>query len=182
MFDGYGMPILPLDWLSASLYLIDFYFQLHGSKDLQRTATDVVILLVNNHTLQENSDLLLEGVLDAICVILRFWCELDIPHRLLMAYAHMFNTNFETVFNFLSSTKKLTDQNALAYIISEGFCDTFKGLERENQKLVTLVLSKVLTYSMIHPDLPIHKMIVKGERFHSIETKNWGSTIMHVPI
>lgn len=126
---------------------------------IDKVASDIVTLLLKNHTLQEDINPLMKGVLGRIDKV---FIPTDI-RSLLMVYVRTMNANFDAVFSFLSTTPhELGKQSALAIVIS-GWCKQLENFECEGRKLVAQALCRILVYGVTHQDSPLRNITFQGE-------------------
>lgn len=128
------------------------------------TATFVgrlVTTLIKNvgNNLGENLDLLLKAVLSKM----QSAETLIVMQSLLMIYAHLINTQFDAVLNFLSTVPGPTGQSALAFVLSEWVSRQRLFLGRYERKVATVALCKILEYGVTHGDSRLDEITVKGD-------------------
>lgn len=128
------------------------------------TATFVgrlVTTLIRNvgNNLGENLDLLLKAVLSKM----QSAESLVVTQSLLMIYAHLINTQFDAVLNFLSTVPGPTGQSALAFVLSEWVSRQRLFLGRYDRKVATVALCKILEYGVTHGDSRLDEITVKGD-------------------
>lgn len=128
------------------------------------TATFVgrlVTTLIRNvgNSLGENLDLLLKAVLSKM----QSAEALIVMQSLLMIYAHLINTQFDAVLNFLSIVPGPTGQSALAFVLSEWVSRQHLFLGRYDRKVGTIALCKILEYGVTHGDSRLDEITVKGD-------------------
>ncbi|XP_024868417.1 importin-9 isoform X2 [Temnothorax curvispinosus] len=145
-------------------YILQIIAQLLNPQSSEFTATFVgrlVTTLIRNvgDTLGENLDLLLKAVLSKM----QSAETLIVMQSLLMIYAHLINTQFDAVLNFLSTVPGPTGQSALAFVLSEWVSRQHLFLGRYDRKVGTIALCKVLEYGVTHGDSRLDEITVKGD-------------------
>lgn len=115
------------------------------------------------NTLGENLDLLLKAVLSKM----QRAETLTVVQSLLMIYAHLINTEFDAVLNFLSTVPGPTGQSALAFVLSEWVSRQHLFFGRYDRKVATVALCKILEYGVTHGDSRLNEITVKGDEIFS---------------
>lgn len=111
----------------------------------------------------ENLDLLLKAVLSKM----QRAETLTVVQSLLMIYAHLINTEFDAVLNFLSTVPGPTGQSALAFVLSEWVSRQHLFFGRYDRKVATVALCKILEYGVTHGDSRLNEITVKGDEIFS---------------
>lgn len=121
----------------------------------------LVTTLIRNvgNSLGENLDLLLKAVLSKM----QSAETLVVMQSLLMIYAHLINTQFDAVLNFLSTVPGPTGQSALAFVLSEWVSRQHLFLGRYDRKVATVALCKILEYGVTQGDSRLDEITVKGD-------------------
>ncbi|KAL6428614.1 hypothetical protein ACFW04_007913 [Cataglyphis niger] len=145
-------------------YILEIIAQLLNPQSSEFTATFVgrlVTTLIRNvgNNLGENLDLLLKAVLSKM----QSAESLVVTQSLLMIYAHLINTQFDAVLNFLSTVPGPTGQSALAFVLSEWVSRQRLFLGRYDRKVATVALCKILEYGVTHGDSRLDEITVKGD-------------------
>ncbi|KAL6255028.1 hypothetical protein P5V15_013362 [Pogonomyrmex californicus] len=145
-------------------YILQIIAQLLNPQSSEFTATFVgrlVTTLIRNvgDSLGENLDLLLKAVLSKM----QSAETLIVMQSLLMIYAHLINTQFDAVLNFLSTVPGPTGQSALAFVLSEWVSRQHLFLGRYDRKVATIALCKILEYGVTHGDSRLDEITVKGD-------------------
>lgn len=109
--------------------------------------------------LGENLDLLLKAVLS------KMQCSetLIVMQSLLMVYAHLINTQFDAILNFLFTVPGPTGQSAFAFVLSEWVSRQHLFLGRYERKVSTVALCKILEYGVTQGDSRLDEITVKGD-------------------
>ena len=120
-----------------------------------------MITLIRNvgNNLGEHLDLLLKAVLSKMQRV----STLTVMQSLLMIYAHLINTEFDAVLNFLSNVPGPTGESALAFVLTEWVSRQnlfFGGYDR---KVSIVALSKILEHGVTNDDSRLNEILVKGE-------------------
>ncbi|KAM0731153.1 Importin-9 [Formica fusca] len=145
-------------------YILEIIAQLLNPQSSEFTATFVgrlVTTLIKNvgNNLGENLDLLLKAVLSKM----QSAETLIVMQSLLMIYAHLINTQFDAVLNFLSTVPGPTGQSALAFVLTEWVSRQRLFLGRYDRKVATVALCKILEYGVTHGDSRLEEITVKGD-------------------
>ncbi|XP_070158231.1 importin-9 isoform X2 [Polyergus mexicanus] len=145
-------------------YILEIIAQLLNPQSSEFTATFVgrlVTTLIKNvgNNLGENLDLLLKAVLSKM----QSAETLIVMQSLLMIYAHLINTQFDAVLNFLSTVPGPTGQSALAFVLTEWVSRQRLFLGRYDRKVATVALCKILEYGVTHGDSRLDEITVKGD-------------------
>lgn len=109
--------------------------------------------------LGENLDSLLKAVLSKM----QRAETLTVMQSLLMVYAHLINTEFDAVLNFLSTVPGPTGQSALAFVLVEWVNRQQLFFGSYDRKVTTVALSKILEYGVTHDDSRLNEITVKGD-------------------
>jgi len=121
----------------------------------------LVTTLIRNvgDSLGENLDLLLKAVLSKMQSVE----TLTVMQSLLMIYAHLINTQFDAVLNFLSTIPGPTGQSALVFVLTEWVNKQYLFLGKYDRKASTFALCKILEYGVTHGDSRLEEITVKGD-------------------
>ncbi|XP_029043182.1 importin-9 isoform X1 [Osmia bicornis bicornis] len=154
-------------------YVLQIVGQLLNPQSSEFTATFVGRLVTTlirkaGNTLGENLDLLLKAVLSKMQRVE----TLTVVQSLLMIYAHLINTEFDAVLNFLSTVPGPTGQSALAFVLSEWVSRQHLFFGRYDRKVATIALCKILEYGVTHGDSRLNEITVKGDQIFSECTGN----------
>ncbi|XP_033214886.1 importin-9 [Belonocnema kinseyi] len=114
------------------------------------------------NTLGENLDLLLKAVLSKM----QRTETLTVMQNLLMVYAHLVNSAFDAVLNFLSTVPGPTGQSALAFVLSEWVSRQHLFFGNYDRKVASVALCKLLEYGVTHDDLRLNEITVNGEEIY----------------
>ncbi|OAD62485.1 Importin-9 [Eufriesea mexicana] len=149
-------------------YILQIVAQLLNPQLSEFTATFVGRLVTTlirkaGNTLGENLDLLLKAVLSKM----QRAETLTVVQSLLMIYAHLINTEFDAILNFLSTVPGPTGQSALAFVLSEWVSRQHLFFGRYNRKVATVALCKILEYGVTHGDSRLNEITVKGDQIFS---------------
>ncbi|KAL2717247.1 importin-9 [Vespula squamosa] len=149
-------------------YILQIIAQLLNPQSSEFTATFVgrlVTTLIRNvgSTLGENLDLLLKAVLSKM----QRAETLTVMQSLIMIYAHLINTEFDAVLNFLSTVPGPTGQSALAFVLSEWVSRQHLFFGRYERKVATVALCKILEHGVTHDDSRLKEITVKGDQIFS---------------
>ncbi|XP_026671406.1 importin-9 isoform X2 [Ceratina calcarata] len=149
-------------------YILQIVAQLLNPQSSEFTATFVgglVTTLIRKagSTLGENLDLLLRAVLSKM----QRAETLTVVQSLLMIYAHLINTEFDAVLNFLSTVPGPTGQSALAFVLSEWVSRQHLFFGRYDRKVATVALCKILEFGVTHGDSRLEEITVKGDQIFS---------------
>lgn len=139
------------------LYMMVFQSSEFTATFVGRLVTTLIRNVGNN--LGENLDLLLKAVLSKM----QSAETLIVMQSLLMIYAHLVNTQFDAVLNFLSTVPGPTGQSALAFVLSEWVSRQRLFLGRYDRKVSTIALCKILEYGVTHGDSRLDEITVKGD-------------------
>lgn len=115
------------------------------------------------NTLGENLDLLLKAVLSKM----QRAQTLAVVQSLLMVYAHLINTEFDAVLNFLSTVPGPTGQSALTFVLSEWVTRQQLFFGKYDRKVATVALCKILEYGVTHDDSRLNEILVRGDQIFS---------------
>lgn len=118
------------------------------------------------NTLGENLDLLLKAVLSKM----QRTETLTVMQNLLMVYAHLINSEFDAVLNFLSTVPGPTGQSALAFVLSEWVSRQHLFFGNYDRKVASVALCKLLEYGVTHDDLRLNEIFVNGEEIYPGES------------
>ncbi|XP_026826550.1 importin-9 isoform X2 [Ooceraea biroi] len=145
-------------------YILQIVAQLLNPQSSEFTASFVgrlVTTLIKNvgDSLGENLDLLLKAVLSKMQSVE----TLIVMQSLLMIYAHLINTQFDAVLNFLSTVPGPTGQSALVFVLSEWVSRQHLFLGKYERKASTVALCKILEYGVTHGDSRLNEITVKGD-------------------
>ncbi|XP_014471469.1 PREDICTED: importin-9 [Dinoponera quadriceps] len=145
-------------------YILQIIGQLLNPQSSEFTASFVgrlVTTLIRNvgNSLGENLDLLLKAVLSKMQTVE----TLIVMQSLLMIYAHLINTQFDAVLNFLSTVPGPTGQSALAFVLSEWVSRQHLFVGRYDCKVATVALCKILEYGVTQGDSRLDEITVKGD-------------------
>ncbi|XP_076236291.1 importin 9 isoform X2 [Calliopsis andreniformis] len=146
-------------------YILQIVAQLLNPQSSEFTATFVGRLVTTlirkaGNTLGENLDLLLKAVLSKM----QRAETLTVMQSLLMIYAHLINTEFDAVLNFLSTVPGPTGQSALAFVLTEWVSRQHLFFGRYDRKVATVALCKILEYGVTHGDSRLNEITVKGNQ------------------
>ncbi|KZC12620.1 Importin-9 [Dufourea novaeangliae] len=149
-------------------YILQIVAQLLNPQSSEFTATFVGRLVTTlirkaGDTLGENLDLLLKAVLSKMQRVE----TLVVVQSLLMIYAHLINTEFDAVLNFLSTVPGPTGQSALAFVLTEWVSRQHLFFGRYDRKVATVALCKILEYGVTHGDSRLNEITVKGDQIFS---------------
>lgn len=92
---------------------------------------------------------------------------LTVMQSLIMIYAHLINTEFDAVLNFLSTVPGPTGQSALAFVLSEWVSRQHLFFGRYERKVATVALCKILEHGVTHDDSRLNEITVKGDQIFS---------------
>lgn len=122
----------------------------------------LVITLIRKarNRLGENLDLLLKAVLSKM----QRAETLSVMQSLLMIYAHLINTEFDAVLNFLATVPGPTGESALSFVLSEWVSKQQFFFGRYQRKMATLAICKILEYGVTHDDNRLNEITVQGEQ------------------
>ncbi|XP_067212892.1 importin-9 isoform X3 [Linepithema humile] len=145
-------------------YILQIIAQLLNPQSSEFTATFVgrlVTTLIRNvgNGLGENLDLLLKAVLSKM----QSAETLVVMQSLLMIYAHLINTQFDAVLNFLFTVPGPTGQSALAFVLSEWVSRQHLFFGGYDRKVGTVALCKILEYGVTQGDSRLDEITVKGD-------------------
>ncbi|XP_043599539.1 importin-9 isoform X2 [Bombus pyrosoma] len=146
-------------------YILQIIAQLLNPQSSEFTATFVGRLVTTlirkaGNTLGENLDLLLKAVLSKM----QRAQTLTVVQSLLMVYAHLINTEFDAVLNFLSTVPGPTGQSALTFVLSEWVTRQHLFFGKYDRKVATVALCKILEYGVTHDDSRLNEIIVRGDQ------------------
>ncbi|XP_076177176.1 importin 9 [Ptiloglossa arizonensis] len=149
-------------------YILQIVAQLLNPQSSEFTASFVGRLVTTlirraGNTLGENLDLLLKAVLSKM----QRAETLTVVQSLLMIYAHLINTEFDAVLNFLSTVPGPTGQSALAFVLTEWVSRQHLFFGRYDRKVATVALCKILEYGVTHGDSRLNEITVKGDEIFS---------------
>ncbi|XP_031834717.1 importin 9 [Nomia melanderi] len=149
-------------------YILQIVAQLLNPQSSEFTATFVGRLVTTlirkaGDKLGENLDLLLKAVLSKM----QRAETLIVVQSLLMIYAHLINTEFDAVLNFLSTVPGPTGQSALAFVLTEWVSRQHLFFGRYERKVATIALCKILEYGVTHDDSRLNQITVKGDQIFS---------------
>ncbi|KAK0168636.1 hypothetical protein PV327_002414 [Microctonus hyperodae] len=145
-------------------YILQIVAQLLNPQSSEFTATFVGRLVTTlirkvGSNLGENLDSLLKAVLSKM----QRAETLTVMQSLLMVYAHLINTEFDAVLNFLSTVPGPTGQSALAFVLVEWVNRQQLFFGSYDRKVTTVALSKILEYGVTHDDSRLNEITVKGD-------------------
>ncbi|XP_033341884.2 importin 9 [Megalopta genalis] len=149
-------------------YILQIIAQLLNPQSSEFTAIFVGRLVTTlirkaGDTLGENLDLLLKAVLSKM----QRAETLTVVQSLLMIYAHLINTEFDAVLNFLSIVPGPTGQSALAFVLTEWVGRQHLFFGRYERKVATVALCKILEFGVTHDDSRLNEITVKGDQIFS---------------
>ncbi|XP_034939232.1 importin-9 [Chelonus insularis] len=149
-------------------YILQIVAQLLNPQSSEFTATFVgrlVITLIRKvgNDLGENLDLLLKAVLSKM----QRAETLTVMQSLIMIYAHLLNTEFDAVLNFLSTVPGPTGQSALAFVLVEWVNRQQLFFGTYDRKVTTVALSKILEYGVTNDDTRFNDITVNGDEIFS---------------
>lgn len=141
-----------------------FYLELFDTQSSEFTATFVGRLVTTlirkvGSTLGEHLDLLLKAVLSKMQQVE----TLTVMQSLLMVYAHLINTEFDAVLNFLSTVPGPTGESALAFVLAEWVGRQHLFFGGYDRKVTTVALSKILEHGVTNDDSRLNEITVEGE-------------------
>ncbi|XP_020292882.1 importin-9 isoform X2 [Pseudomyrmex gracilis] len=145
-------------------YILQIIGLLLNPQSSEFTATFVgrlVTTLIRHvgNSLGENLDLLLKAVLSKMQT-----AESSlVMQSLLMIYAHLINTQFDAVLNFLSTVPGPTGQSALVFVLSEWVNRQHLFMGKYDRKVGTVALCNILQYGVTHGDCRLDEITVKGD-------------------
>ena len=122
----------------------------------------ITLIRKAGNTLGENLDLLLKAVLSKM----QRTETLTVMQSLLMVYAHLINSEFDAVLNFLSTVPGPTGQSALAFVLSEWVSRQHLFFGSYDRKVASVALCKLLEYGVTHDDSRLNEIHVKGEEIY----------------
>lgn len=111
----------------------------------------------------ENLDLLLKAVLSKM----QRTETLTVMQSLLMVYAHLINSAFDPVLNFLSTVPGPTGQSALAFVLIEWLNRQHLFFGNYDRKVANVALSKLLEYGVTNDDVRLKEITVQGEEIYA---------------
>ncbi|KAJ8665420.1 hypothetical protein QAD02_007082, partial [Eretmocerus hayati] len=119
-------------------------------------------------SLGENLDLLLKAVLS------KMQCTKTptVMQSLLMIYAHLINSEFDAVLNFLSTVPGPTGESALAFVLTEWVNKQQLFYGSYDRKVATVALSKILEYGVTQNDSRLNQIVVDGDLIPSANDSN----------
>ncbi|XP_012280793.1 importin-9 [Orussus abietinus] len=146
-------------------YILQIVAQLLNPQSSEFTACFVGRLVTTlirkaGSSLGENLDLLLKAVLSKM----QGAGTLTVMQSLLMVYAHLVNTEFDAVLNFLSTVPGPTGQSALAFVLYEWVSRQHLFFGNYDRKVATVALCKILEHGVTHDDSRIKEITVKGDQ------------------
>ncbi|XP_015173193.1 PREDICTED: importin-9 [Polistes dominula] len=149
-------------------YILRIISQLLNPQSSEFTATFIgrlVTTLIRHvgNTLGENLDLLLKAVLSKM----QRAETLTVIQSLIMIYAHLINSEFDAVVNFLSTVPGPTGQSALAFVLSEWVSRQHLFFGRYERKVATFALCKILENGVTRNDSRLKEITVKGDQIFS---------------
>ncbi|OXU19363.1 hypothetical protein TSAR_015966 [Trichomalopsis sarcophagae] len=115
------------------------------------------------NSLGGNLDLLLKAVLSKM----QRTETSTVMQSLLMIYAHLINSEFDAVLNFLSTVPGPTGESALAFVLSEWVNKQQLFLGNYDRKVSTVALAKILEYGVTHDDSRLNEITVEGDQVPS---------------
>jgi hypothetical protein len=133
-------------------------------KSSEFTATFVGRLITTlirkaGNSLGENLDLLLKAVLSKM----QRTETPTVMQSLLMIYAHLINSEFDAVLNFLSTVPGPTGESALVFVLTEWMNKQQLFFGNYDRKVATIALCKVLEYGVTHDDSRLNEITVEGD-------------------
>ncbi|XP_011308403.1 importin-9 [Fopius arisanus] len=145
-------------------YILQIVAQLLNPQSSEFTATFVGRLMTTlirkvGSSLGENLDLLLKAVLSKM----QRAETLTVMQSLLMVYAHLINTEFDAVLNFLSTVPGPTGQSALAFVLVEWVARQHSFFGSYDRKVTIVALSKILEHGVTNDDARLNEIMVKGD-------------------
>lgn len=90
-----------------------------------------------------------------------------VMQSLLMIYAHLINSEFDAVLNFLSTVPGPTGESALAFVLSEWVNKQQLFFGNYDRKVSTVALGKILEYGVTHDDSRLNEITVEGDQITS---------------
>ncbi|XP_043281951.1 importin-9 isoform X2 [Venturia canescens] len=143
-------------------YILQIIAQLLNPRSSEFTATFVGKLVTTlirkvGSTLGGDLDLLLKAVLSKMQQVE----TLTVMQSLLMIYAHLINTEFDAVLNFLSTVPGPTGESALAFVLTEWVSRQHLFFGGYDRKVTTVALSKVLEHGVTNDDTRLNEITVK---------------------
>ncbi|XP_066586288.1 importin-9 isoform X2 [Prorops nasuta] len=149
-------------------FILQILLQLLNPQASEFTATFVGKLFTTlvrkaGSSLGENLDLLLKAVLSKM----QRAGTLTVMQSLVMIYAHLINTEFDAVLNFLSTVPGPTGESALAFVLSEWVSRQHMFFGRYDRKVSIVALCKILEYGVTQDDARLKDIIVKGDEIYS---------------
>ncbi|XP_063995676.1 importin-9 [Diachasmimorpha longicaudata] len=154
--------------LTGLHYILQIVAQLLNPQSSEFTATFVGRLVTTlirkvGNSLGENLDLLLKAVLSKM----QRAETLTVMQSLLMVYAHLINTEFDAVLNFLSTVPGPTGQSALAFVLVEWVARQHSFFGNYDRKVTIVALSKILEHGVTNDDARLNEIMVKGDEIFS---------------
>ncbi|XP_058802875.1 importin-9 isoform X2 [Phymastichus coffea] len=145
-------------------YILQIIAQLLNPQSSEFTATFVGKLVTTlirkaGNSLGENLDLLLRAVLSKM----QRTETPTVMQSLLMIYAHLVNSEFDAVLNFLSTIPGPTGESALAFVLVEWVSKQQFFYGSYDRKVATVALCKILEYGVTHDDSRLNEIIVEGD-------------------
>ena len=111
------------------------------------------------NSLGENLDLLLKAVLSKM----QRTETLTVMQSLLMIYAHLINSQFDAVLNFLSTVPGPTGESALAFVLTEWASKQQLFFGSYDRKVSIVALCKLLEYGVTQGDNRLNEIMVDGD-------------------
>lgn len=90
-----------------------------------------------------------------------------VMQSLLMIYAHLVNSEFDAVLNFLSTVPGPTGESALAFVLIEWVSKQQLFYGNYDRKVATIALCKILEYGVTHDDCRLNEITVDGDLIFS---------------
>ncbi|XP_043478720.1 importin-9 isoform X2 [Leptopilina heterotoma] len=161
-------------------YILKTLAQLLNPRSSEFTAAFVGRLVTTlirkaGNTLGENLDLLLKAVLSKM----QRTETLTVMQSLLMVYAHLINSAFDPVLNFLSTVPGPTGQSALAFVLIEWLNRQHLFFGNYDRKVANVALSKLLEYGVTNDDVRLKEITVqetegvKTRKRSQLQPTNW---------
>ena len=110
-------------------------------------------------TLGSNLDLLLKAVLSKM----QRTETSTVMQSLLMIYAHLINSEFDAVLNFLSTVPGPSGESALVFVLTEWVSKQQLFFGSYDRKVSTVALCKLLEYGVTQDDMRLNEIMVDGD-------------------
>ena len=108
----------------------------------------------------------LDQLLKAVLSKMQRTETLTVMQSLLMVYAHLINSEFDAVLNFLSTVPGPTGQSALTFVLSEWVSRQHLFFGNYDRKVSNVALCKLLEYGVTQDDFRLNEIIVKGDEIY----------------